>query len=463
VPGRHLTRRNRILYRIILPFTVLFTVTSVISWLFSANFIARHMEASLKQQMEQVADLVARTGYILNPGILHHLKHVLNSEIVLFDRNGQVFATTFPAPVDENLYQGVAQSSTPPAPFVGKDVEYRGVHYRTVLHPVVLPIQGQAILSIWTPVVEADRLRGNIVLALGAASVIGILAMAAAGYFIARTITAPLEELVKVTETVAGGDRQRRALVRSPDEIGVLAQAFNEMIEKLGTYEDRLVETEKIAAAAQLAAGLAHEIRNPLTSIKMLGQVLRGRLKDQDENQQMLDSMVQEINRLDRIIQEMINRTKPGELQLERNDLIQPVKEVVGLAKENLAAWDISIECHLDSRLPQVYMDREKIKQVLWNLILNARDAMPGGGSIVISTRNGDNDTVMITVDDSGSGIGDADAERLFQPFYTAKPEGMGLGLAISRKIVEKHGGSLSLENRPDIGTRAKVVLPVRP
>ena len=461
-PYKPLTRHRRIFYRIILPFTLLFTVTTLLSWIFSAYLISRHMERSLKQQMEQVADLVARTGYILNPAVLHHLKHVLNSEIVLFDRNGKVLNTTFATPVNHGLLQSVVQTvANPDRPFLGKDVDYRGVAYRTLLHPVSLPGQGPATLSIWTPAAEVDRLRGNIFLGLGAVSLIGILAMAAVGYFIARSITAPVEELVKVTEAVAGGELNERAVVQSSDEIGALAQSFNEMIDKLSVYERRLVESEKLATAGQMAAGLAHEIRNPLTSIKMLGQVLQGRLKDEPENRQMLTSMVQEIDRLDRIIKELIERTKPGELNLESEDVSQLVAEVMRLTGENLAARDIVIESALESGLPKIRMDREKIMQVLWNLILNARDAMPAGGQMVIATRSGDDATVEITVDDSGRGLGTEDPESLFRPFYTTKPEGMGLGLPISRKIVEKHGGSLILENRPEGGARARVQLPV--
>ena len=458
-----LNRHKRIFYRIILPFTLLFTVTTLLSWIFSAYLISRHMERSLKQQMEQVADLVARTGYILNPAVLHHLKHVLNSEIVLFDRNGKVLNTTFPTPVNHGLLQSVVQTgANPDRPFLGKDVDYQGVAYRTLLHPVSLPEHGPATLSIWTPAAEVDRLRGNIFLGLGAVSLIGILAMAAVGYFIARTITAPVEELVKVTEAVAGGALTERTRVRSRDEIGLLAQSFNEMIERLAVSEKRLVESEKLATAGQMAAGLAHEIRNPLTSIKMLGQVLHGRLKAEPENQQMLTSMVQEIDRLDRIIKELIERTKPGDLNLEWEDVSLLVAEVTRLTGENLAARDIVIESVLEPGLPKIELDREKIMQVLWNLILNARDAMPAGGRMVIATRRGEDATVEITVDDSGGGLGAVDPESLFQPFYTTKPEGMGLGLGISRKIVEKHGGTLILENRPEGGVRARVRLPVQ-
>jgi two-component system sensor histidine kinase HydH len=210
-----------------------------------------------------------------------------------------------------------------------------------------------------------------------------------------------------------------------------------------------------------LATGLAHEIRNPLTSIKMLGQVLHKRLKNKPEDQKILGSLVKEIDRLDRIIQELIERTHPGELSRAWHDLHQPVSDVLQVAQENLHAQQISIEQHLSPDLPQIFLDRQKIKGVIWNLILNAKEAMPKGGRLIVSTGIVDSASVEISIEDTGPGIAGDEAEQLFQPFFTTKPEGVGLGLTMSRKIVEKHGGNLSLIDRPEGGTKARVLLPI--
>jgi two-component system sensor histidine kinase HydH len=221
------------------------------------------------------------------------------------------------------------------------------------------------------------------------------------------------------------------------------------------------VESEKLATAGQMAAGLAHEIRNPLTSIKMLGQVLRSRMKNQPEDQKTLDGLVKEIDRLDRTIQEFINRAMPGELSLTKGDINREVREVIGVAEESLAAKDIVVHQDLSDDIPTISMDREKTKQVLWNLVLNAKEAMPKGGKLTVATKRVDKQFVEISVEDSGHGIADGEPEQLFQPFFTTKPEGVGLGLTMSRKIIEKHGGELFLENRPQGGIRARVLLPM--
>jgi signal transduction histidine kinase len=347
-------------------------------------------------------------------------------------------------------------------PFVGKDIEHLGVRYRTVWHPLHTSEHEMAFLSILKPASELDALKNRIIFSLGVVALMGIFAMSAIGYAIARTITAPIEQLVQMTVSVAKGDLQYRAHVSSRDEIGALAESFNRMIEKLLQYKQRLVESEKMATAGQMAAGFAHEVRNPLTSIKMLGQLLHNRLKGQFENQRMLISLVQEIDRLDNIIQEMIDRTRPGELRLETSDLNRLVEEVTALAADHLASQKVFVEHRLSPQLPEVEMDREKIKQVLWNLIVNAREAMPKGGVLTISTQTGRRVTVELTIEDSGMGIADENSDHIFQPFFTTKPEGLGLGLTISRKIIDKHGGGLTLENRNEGGARAKVTLPLK-
>jgi signal transduction histidine kinase len=463
VVGTFMTPRKRIFYRIILPFTLLFTVTTAISWMFSAYFVSRAMEQSLEQQMERVAGVISRSGYVLNPGILQQLKQVINSEIVVFDPKGRPISTTFAdLPIPETITGAAAEFAAGAQHPTGRDITSGSTRYRITMHPVALPEHGQVFLSVWTPASETEQLKTRIVLFIGSVSLLGILAMAAAGYFIARTITAPVEELVRVTERVAGGNLEQRAHRHGDDEIGVLAESFNQMVERLHDYEQKAVESAKLATAGQLAAGLAHEIRNPLTSIRMLGQVLLGRLKGQSETQEMLHSMVREIDRLDRIIQELIDRARQGELRLGWHDVNRQVEEVLKLAEDRLAAQDISVAPELGAGLPELLVDRERVTQILWNLVLNAAEAMPRGGRLRMATRTLENGGVAILVEDSGQGFGTSDPEQLFQPFFSTKPEGMGLGLTVSRKIAEQHAGTLTLENRAEGGNRATLTLPLR-
>jgi len=458
----HILRPKRILYRIILPFTFLFGITSILSWFLSAYIITRYLDNSLKNHLEQVAGIVSRSSYVLNPAVLERVKEVVNAEIVLFNQNGHIVNVTFSQPDIQYKLETFFQSYLH-KPSVGTEIKIGDTRYRGIFRPVSLPEHGEAYLSIWMPTREAELLKKNIILIIGGITLLGIAGMAAVGYLIARTITAPVEELVGVTEKISSGSVSERVRMDREDEIGRLAQSFNHMIDQLVSFEQRLVESEKLATAGQMAAGLAHEIRNPLTSIKMLAQLLQERLKGQPEDHRTLDGLVKEIDRLDRIVQEFINRAMPGELRLTQGNINQEVREVIRVARETFAAENIVVHQDLSDELPSIPMDREKTKQVLWNLVLNAKEAMPKGGTLTVSTRITDDRFLEISVEDSGHGVAGGEPERLFQPFFTTKPEGLGLGLTMSRKIVEKHGGALSLENSPKGGMRARVLLPIKP
>ena len=452
---------RRILYRIVLPFALLLGTATILCWLVSAYFITHFLDQHFKQQMEQVARVISRSSYVLNPAILLQLKQMLNSEIILFDRSGQLISSTIHSSgIMDSLKIILEAEKQRDTPFIVNDIHHEGGQYKVVVHPFAMPGSKETLLSLWIPAGETEYLNGRIVLYMGGIALAGILAMAVIGYFIARTITAPLEELAKVTERVAMGDMHQKANIGTEDEIGMLARSFNHMTGRLLDFRQRLVESERLATAGRMAAGLAHEIRNPLTSIKMLGQVLHNRLKDQTDNQRILTSLIQEIDRLDRIIQGIIDRTKPGELRMELGDLNRLVEEVLEVIKESLCAQGISMEINLLPTLPRLLMDHEKLKQVLWNLILNAKESMPRGGHLMISTRVLGDGNIELLVVDSGQGIEEVDVEKLYQPFVTTKPEGLGLGLTICRKIVERHGGGISLENRPEGGVKSRVILP---
>lgn len=451
---------KRILYRIILPFTLLFAITTILSWLFSSYLITRYLDLRLKKQMGQVAGVMSRSSYISNPAILCQLKGVINADIALFSQVGRLLGTTFSGDaVKRALGEKFLQYGNDPATMW--DAEFGGKQYRGIIHPIDLPGEEQAFLSLWIPADEAKRLTGGIVLGMGLISILGILAMTGIGYIIARTITAPIEKLVEYTGKVSGGDLNNKIDISGRDEISKLSISFNKMTEQLRDYENKLVETEKLATAGRMAAGMAHEVRNPLTGIKMMSQVLYNRLKTEPENQEVLGSLIKEIDRLDRIIEEIINRTRPGELSRVWGDINDQANEVVSLAGQSLTEQKITISTNLAHNLPALFLDREKIKQVLWNLILNGKEAMPKGGCLAISTGICGDRWVELSVEDSGQGIVPEDVGRLFQPFFTTKPEGVGLGLTMSRKIVEKHGGRLTLANRPEGGVKATVLLPI--
>lgn len=451
--------RKRIFYRILVPFSLLFAAATFLSWLVSIYFITKFLDLNLDRQADRVARIISQSAFVLNPVVLPQLTNLLNSKIVVYDSNGRVLNTTLsPDELSVSALEEVFRFRLQHAP--GKEILTGSIPYHVAVQQ--LGTQPDPLfVSVWTPLLEYGRLKTRIALGTGIIALSVILCLALVNWLVTRTITGPVENLTRLTTMVSEGDLGQRAEIRGGDEIATLAGSFNQMIEKLVQYEKKLVESEKLAIAGQMAAGMAHEIRNPLTSIKMLGQLMHSRLTGRKNNAEILQAMVSEIDRLDRIIQEMVDRTRPKEFLYELGEINSQIEEVLSFLNESLTGRQIAVDRDFAPDLPKAVFDREKIKQVLWNLLLNAKEAMPAGGRLSISTGRAAEDFIQVLVEDTGTGLGEVSIEKCFDPFYTTKPEGMGMGLTISRKIVEQHGGRLSLEVRPEGGARARVLLPV--
>ncbi len=452
---------GRILYRILFPYTALFAMTSVVAWLFSITLISHYLDHDLNRKVEKVAQVISRSAFIMNPVLLPQLKEIIQADVVLWNSSGHVLGSTFSGWQEEaDFFKAFAPEGGEPSP-AAREIFYLDRAYKVVSKPVSLSEHGLAFVSLWVSTEETAALEKKIIFIVGGITLLGIAAMAAAGLRIARSITAPVETLVQATGDIAAGGARRHVENSGPAEIGQLAEAFNTMIDQLQAYEVKLVQSEKLLAVGQIAAGLAHEVRNPLTSIKMFVQVLRGREDTPERSRKMLDLLGNEIDRLAMIIQQIVERARDTELRKESASLRALLDEVLAVAGENLRAAQIHWSVAVAEDVTDVAVDKEKIKQVFWNLILNAKDAMPQGGSLVITVGRREKDTIEVAFADTGSGLAELDQEKILQPFYTTKPEGMGLGLSMSRRIIEKHGGKLIFENRAAGGVRAALLLPV--
>jgi signal transduction histidine kinase len=287
-------------------------------------------------------------------------------------------------------------------------------------------------------------------------SVVAILIVGVVGYWIARGITKPLQNLVNGTRKLADGDLDVQVPVARGDEVGTLGAAFNEMVSRLRISEERRLVAEKQAMVGRLAASVAHEIRNPLSSIKLLVQLL-GEKEVQGMNKRRVDAILGEIQRLDLIVGDFLDLGRPLELRRSLRDLHPIIEEILLIMEAQLGHHKIKVIREFDPRLPPFAVDSDRLKQVIFNLILNAMEAMPEGGRMEIRTGI---TGVMVRVEilDSGKGVPFEDVEKAFSPFMTSKKEGMGMGLYVARSIVEAHGGTLRLVSGKS-GTRAVMEL----
>ncbi len=236
--------------------------------------------------------------------------------------------------------------------------------------------------------------------------------------------------------------------------------------EKDGTearkLEQRLQQTERLKALGTLAAGIAHEVRNPLATINFNAQMLQRELKLDSAQQQMFDDMIQEIRKMDRIVQQVLHFARPREPQFQPNQLNEVVRYCLDMAKAYLIKANVEVCLDLAKELPSVVMDFTQICQVAMNVVINAIEAMPEGGKLSIKTEMmNDPPCLVLSVADTGPGILEEDRNRIFDPFFTRKPEGTGMGLSISRQILEKHGAFIDLETEPGVGTTFKITFPL--
>jgi signal transduction histidine kinase len=299
-------------------------------------------------------------------------------------------------------------------------------------------------------------------LALGA--LIGVVLI---GLFVARRTARDLDRLVEGSLAAARGDLDHRVPVRSKDEVGAVASAFNFMMEDLKTSKEKLVIAERIAAWQEIARRLAHEIKNPLTPIQMAMDTLRKSYKKQHpEFAEILDestrTVLEEADRLKKIVAEFSDFARMPKPELSRIDLNDIVRSALSLYH-----GAVKLDITLADDLPALDGDKGQLTQVLLNLVENARDAIGSreDGRIVVATRRGDaNDRAMLVVEDNGPGVPAELKDKVFAPYFTTKHSkgGTGLGLAIVHRIVSDHGGRITITDAAAGGARFSIELPLR-
>ncbi|MHC4534985.1 MAG: ATP-binding protein [Planctomycetota bacterium] len=224
----------------------------------------------------------------------------------------------------------------------------------------------------------------------------------------------------------------------------------------------QLERSQKLSLVGQIAAGMAHEIKNPLASIKGAVEILGDDSTSPADKEEFREIVFKEIRRVNRSVTDFLEFARPSETKFESVDLSDIVRESVKQLEVQARSHGITIVENLADDVG-VNADREKIHQVLLNLILNAVQASSDGKSVSITlSKNESSGQALLTVEDNGSGIDDNNLDRLFEPFFSTKSTGTGLGLAIAKSIIEKHGGSISLQNRTEEGVTATVTLPLK-
>jgi two-component system sensor histidine kinase HydH len=246
----------------------------------------------------------------------------------------------------------------------------------------------------------------------------------------------------------------------------IVAEQLAEANRHLREAEAIVRRTERLAALGQLSAGLAHEIRNPLSTIKTSAEMLHKSVDaDSAVSHELAGFISSEVDRTNALVTRFLDFARPLQLHLEKTEITEVIDEAVAEVEKHAPPLDVSIYKNYSPDIPPFLLDRQLMERVLYNLLLNAAQASPPKGSVTVKTRQlGDTpgDTVEISVIDRGAGIAAKDRESIFNPFFTTKSNGVGLGLAIVSKIVDEHGGQITVESEPGAGSVFRVFLPAR-
>ena len=308
----------------------------------------------------------------------------------------------------------------------------------------------------------------------------GVVLAAGGAILMVHLVERPVASLMRGMARVGAGDLETRADLRTRDEFGRLADSFNTMVEKLRAareeidvyHQHRLARAERLATLGEVAASLAHEIKNPLAGIAGAVQVMAEELPEADPRKEIMLEILTQVHRLNRTTQDLLAFARPGKPDFEPCDIHQVLDRVLILLAENPEAKQVRVVRAYQPDLPRVQADGKQLQQVFLNLILNAVQAMPGGGQITLRTalRNGwemdgkdqlgHGAVVEVALNDTGPGIPFNVLKDIFTPFVTTKRRGTGLGLSVSRRIIEDHAGRITAESPPGQGATFRVFLP---
>ena len=298
-----------------------------------------------------------------------------------------------------------------------------------------------------------------------AVAALALLAALGTALLLSGRIAGPVRALAQRARGVGAGDLEGSVALEAPDEVGDLARAFAAMTEELRVSRERLMQAERVAAWREMARRLAHELKNPIFPIQLSIETLRRALGQDGEDaarfqalfRESSDTILEELGALRAIVEEFSQFARMPPPRLGPTDLNEVVERVLSLY--HARAGSARIETALGARLPTVAADRDLIARALGNLVANALEAMPEGGTLAVRTQAVP-EGVALEVSDTGPGLTEEQRTRLFTPYYTTKKGGTGLGLAIVQGIVSDHGGRIEVASAPGTGTTFTLVLP---
>ncbi len=430
----------------------------------SAILTRAAVEAALRERVESqivsAASLLAQSGFALTPLVIGSVRAIADADVLTFDRQGHVLTTTMDAQRAAAIAAtlGHVMDGEEPGHPVFRTVACEAATCYAALE--VVRSRPDLVVAVIDRGTELAMARQNITGTIVAGGVLGLVLLLSVSEFVSRRVTTPIERLVAFTQSTSDEPPVTRA-AEGGDEVGRLGRAFNGMLDRLAESRRALVRNEKLALAGLFAARVAHDIRNPLSSIKMQTQLLQTRLRDGGDTRTLasLAAVAGDVLQVESVVRDLLEVARPGEVRRVPGDLNALVRRCLAQVADRLSYRKIEQRVDLDPALPPVPIDADRLQQAILNVINNAAEAVTSGGTVTVRTAQTPQGASLVIVDD-GEGVPADVLANVFDPFFTTKPDGVGLGLVNARSVVEQHGGRITLEPARPRGTQVTIILP---
>jgi len=391
------------------------------------------------------------------------------NEINIINSEGEIIDSSDPEKIGKKREIKKLEKGVHAAPAIGRSASILSQKPYEVVVPVIV---GDEHLGYVQINMLLDNIRdiqhANFIRRLFATCMVFAVGIALT-IILARHYTGPIQRLVGDFKRVSAGDLSMSSPVNSHDEIGELAEGFNNMIEKLRereALEKRLYEAEHLSRVGQLASGIAHEIRNPLNYISLAIDHLKAEMLPNcgekcAELTELTEKIKEEVRRANYMVLNFMNYGRPLKLRRALTPYGEILSKVLPLISDRMSEQNIHVVQEISADLPPLWVDQELLRNCILNFINNAAQAMDNGGTIRLGASfDSKSNQARLTFSDQGKGIQSDDISKIFQPYFTTKDVGIGLGLAITERIIKEHGGEISVESAPGQGTTFTVLLP---
>jgi two-component system NtrC family sensor kinase len=476
--------------KIIISVSAILAVTIGLGTWINIGFQRAQMEDALEDNVLIIANTIERSlANAMLDGKSKEVQHILEAvggyhnirEVRIFSPNGVILKSSKRGMIGRKV--DAATEKWFLTDQFKRPIKRRDVGIFSVLFPIendgrcfhchgsIVKLNG--ILAVDVSMVQTQEKVGELskTMLLWAFGITSVLAISLS-LFLTRFVTDPIQDLIMTMERAEQG-LEARADVKSSDDIGRLGEAFNSLLSKLELarrrveryHYEQMKRADRLASIGEMAAGIAHEIKNPLAGIAGVIQVIKKDMLVGDQKKAVLDEVLSQVERMDKAVRNLLSFARPPEPKMTLVDINELIGKLLDFLAPQFAKNSILAERRLAPGLPWLTLDPDLLQQALINIALNAIQAMPEGGKFIVETRankpfGNAPGSVEIVFSDTGKGISAENLSRIFGPFFTTRQQGTGLGLAITQRIVEQHNGEINVASAPGKGASFTIIFP---